>query len=185
MSCLEAPCCASVDLLILVTLYSERLFEVTIAAAAACVFQCLSHTSGPALGQALLIVEKVNALNLRAVQSVLYERAKIFLDQFPHVDNTTSQQDDGKVQAKFASKEVEVFSSRLIDILLGPKTHEAESESTRMKRAVLAEAYANSAAASEASRLTTILEQWLDEERSGPIRDTVTRALLALPERGG
>jgi hypothetical protein len=178
------PCCVGVDLLILVTVYSDRLFEATIAAAAACVFQCLSYPSGPALDQALVIVEKVNALNLRAVQSVLYERAKIFLDHFPHLDHATPGEHDDEVHSKRVSKEVELFSSRLIDILFGPTTDEAEPESTRMKRAVLAVAYANCAAASEAGRLTSILEQWLGRERSGPVRETITRALLAFRQDG-
>lgn len=172
------------DLLILVTVYSDRLFEATIAAAAACAFQCLSYTSGPALDQALVIVEKVHALNLRAVQSVLYERAKIFLDQFPHLDTATPGEHDDEVHSKRVSKEVDRFSSRLIDILFGPKTDDAEPEATRMKRAVLAVAYANCAVASEAWRLTSILEQWLGTERSGPVRETMTRALLALRKDG-
>jgi hypothetical protein len=170
-----------VDLLILVNLYSDRLVEATIAAAAACVFQCLSHTNGPAFGQALSIVEKANTLNVRAVQSVLCERAKIFLDQLPHVDNTTSRQDDGEVRQKMVSREIEVFSSRLMDILVGPNVllSEAESEPARMERAILAVAYGNSAATSETGRLTTTLEQWLAKERSRPIRETITRALEA------
>jgi hypothetical protein len=48
-----------------------------------------------------------------------------------------------------------------------------------MERAILAVAYGNSAAASETGRLTTTLEQWLAKERSGPVRETITRALRA------
>lgn len=149
-----------------------------------CLFQCLSLTSGPALDQALLIVDKVKALNLRTVQSVLYERAKTFFDRFPRIDDTQAQQHDGEVPSTRESREVEVFSPRLIDVLFGPKTNEAEPESTRMKRAALAVAYANSSTASETERLATTLEQWLDKERSGPIRETVRHALLALRKNG-
>jgi hypothetical protein len=146
----------------------------------ACVFQCLSHTSRPALEQALSIVNKANALNLRTVQIVLYEQAKIFFDKFPRIDNTSARPQDGELRSKNVSGEVEAFSSQLIEVLFGPKTNEREPESTRMKRAVLAVAYADSAAASETRKLTTTLEQWLEVERSGPIRETVKRALLAI-----
>jgi hypothetical protein len=155
-------------------------------AAATCVFQSLSHTSGPALERALLIVEKLKALNSRMVQSVLYERAKIFFEQFPRIASAKTQPRDGEVRSKDVSEEIQASSSRLIDILFGPKTNETEPESTRMKRAVLAVAYANCAVASETgrlTRLTTILENWLGIERSGPIRETVKRALLAIRMR--
>jgi hypothetical protein len=130
------------------------------------------------------MVDKVKALNLRTVQSVLYERAKTFFDQLPRIDKTRTRQRDGEVQAKGVSGEVEAFSLRLIDILFGPKTNEAEPESTRMKRAALAVAYANCAAASETGRLTTTLEQLLDKERSGPTREIIAHALRALGESG-
>ena len=150
-------------------------------AAVACVFQCLSRPSGePGLDQALVIVEKAKALNSARVQSELYERAKIFFEQFPRIDKTTTRQQDGEMDPKDLSTEVEAFSLRLIDLLFGPKTNEAEPESTRMKRAVLAVTYANCAAGSETGRLTVALGKWLDTERSGPIRDTVKRALLAI-----
>jgi hypothetical protein len=178
------PCRLSLDLLILVNRYSEKLFEATIAASVACVFQCLSHTSRPALDQALSVVQKANALNLRTVQSVLYEQAKIFLDKFPRIENTSMGPQDGDVRSKNVSGEVEAFSSQLIDILFGPKTNEREPESTRMKRAALAEAFAKNAAASETRRLTTTLEEWLGKERSGPIRETIKRALLAIRMSG-
>jgi hypothetical protein len=119
----------------------------------------------------LSIVEKVNTWNVRAVQSVLCERAKIFLDRLG--------QDDGEVRAKIVSREIEVFSSRLMEMLVSPIVSEAESEAARMERAILALAYGNSAASSETGRLTTTLEQWLAKERSGPVRETITRALRA------
>lgn len=150
------------------------------AAAVACTFQSLSHLGVPALDQALLIVDKVKVLNSSMIQRVLCERAKIFIEQFPRSDSTGTQQHDGDVQSKIVSKEVEAFSLRLIDILFGPTTYEAEPEPSRMKRAVLAMTYANSAAASEIGRLTSTLEEWLDKERSGPIREIVKRALLAI-----
>ena len=149
-------------------------------AATTCIFQSLSRTSGPTFEQALFIVEKLKALNSGMVQSVLYDRAKIFLEQFPRIDSAKTRQPDGEVRSKDASKEVEAFSSRLIDILFGPKTREAEPETARMKRALLAETYVKCDAASETRRLTNILERWLDTERSGPIRETVKRALLAI-----
>jgi hypothetical protein len=180
------PCRLGVDLLILVIEYSDKLLEATVVAAVTCVFQCLSHTSGPTLGRALLIVDKVRALNMRTAESVLYDRAKIFFDQYPRMDNTRTGQYDGDVRSKDVSEDVEAFSSRLIATLLEPKTNKAEPKSARMKRAVLAVTYANSncASASELEWLTTALEQWLDTERSRPIRESVHRALLALKKSG-
>lgn len=149
-------------------------------AAVACVFQCLSRPSGPGLDHALLIVEKAKALNSARVQSELYERAKIFFEQFPRPDKTTTRRQDVEMDPKDLPTEVKAFSSRLIDLLFGPRTNEAEPESTRMKRAVLAATYANCAAASQTGRLTVALGKWLDTERSGPIRDMVKRALQAI-----
>ena len=146
----------------------------------ACVFQCLSRPGRPALDQALSVFEKAKALNSTRVQSELYDRAKMFFEQFRRIDSTTARQQDGEMGPKMMSKEVEAFSIRLFDILFGPKTSEAEPESTRMKRAVLAVAYAKCAAASETGRLTTTLQRWLDTERSGPLRETIKRALLVI-----
>lgn len=115
---------------------------------------------------------------------MLYERAKIFVEQFSRIDSTAVRQHDGEVASNNVSKEVEAFSLPLINILISPKTNGAEPESTRMKRAALAVAYANSAPPSETGRLTSILELWLDEERSGPIRDSLQRALLTLRQNG-
>src|SRR2546429_6608445 len=50
------------------------------------------------------LFRSVNTWNVRAVQSVLCERAKIFLDRLG--------QDDGEVRAKIVSREIEAFSDR-------------------------------------------------------------------------
>ena len=111
---------------------------------------------------------------------MLYDRAKIFFEQFPHVDSAKTQQSAGEVRSENVSGEVEAFSSRLIDVLFGPKISEAELESARMKRAALAVTYVKCAAASETGRLTSTLEKWLASERSRPVRETLKRALLAI-----
>ena len=166
------------DTLIMMIWCSEKLSEATITAAVTCTFHCLSPPSGPTLERALLILEKIQTLNSRTVQSVLYDRAKIFFEQFPHIDSAKTQQGAGEVRSKDVSKEVEAFSSRLIDILFSPKL--SEPESARMKRAALAVTYVNCAAASETGRLTSTLEKWLASERSRPIHETLKRALLAI-----
>src|SRR5947209_11452388 len=107
-------------------------------AAVTCTFNCLSPPSGPTLDRALLILEKIHTANSRPVRSVLYDRAKIFFEQFPHIDSAKAQQGAGEVRSKDVSKETEAFSSRLIDVLFGPKTVEAESESTGMTQVALA-----------------------------------------------
>lgn len=132
----------------------------------------------------MAILEKATTQNSRTVQNEFYDRAKTFFEQLQHFDSTTTGQEDAEVQlGKKVSKEVEAFSSGLFDQLFGPKANESEPESTRMKRAALAEAYAKCAAASETGRLTSlasILERWLDNERSGPVRDTIRRTLALL-----
>jgi hypothetical protein len=150
------------------------------AAAVTCTFYCLSPPSGPTLEQALSILEKIQTVKSRTVQSVLYDRAKIFFEQFPHIDSAKTQQNTGEVRSKDVSKEVEAFSSRLIDVLFGPKISEAEPEPTRMKRAALAVTYVNCAVASEIGRLTSTLEKSLASERSRPVHETLKRALLAI-----
>ena len=168
------------DMLIMMIWYSEKLSEATMTAAVTCTFHCLFPPSGPTLERALLILETIQTQNLQTVQSVLYDGAKIFFEQFPHIDSAKTQQGAGEVRSKDVSKEVEVFSSRLSDILIGPKISPAEPEYTRMKRAALAVAYVNCAAASETGRLTSSLGTWLASERSRPIRETLKRALLAI-----
>jgi hypothetical protein len=159
-------------------LYSEKLSVATMAAAVTCTFSCLSPPSGPTLERALSILEKIQTANSRTVQSVLYDRAKIFFEQFPHIDSAKTQQGAGEVRSKGVSKETEAFSSRLIDVLFGPKTSETEPESMRMKRAALAVSYVNCGAASETG--IGSLRKWLASERSRPVHDTLKRALLAI-----
>jgi hypothetical protein len=148
------------------------------AAAVTCTFNCLSPPSGPTLERASLILEKIQTVNSRTVQSVLYDRAKIFFEQIPHIDSAKTPQGAGEVRSKDVSKETEAFSSRLIDVLFGPKISEAEPESTRMKLAALAVTYVNCAAASETG--INILGKWLASERSRPVHETLKRALLAI-----
>jgi hypothetical protein len=147
-------------------------------AAVTCTFSCLSPPSGPTLERALSILEKIQTVNSRTVQSVLYDRAKIFFEQFPHIDSAKTQQDAGEVRSKDVSKETEAFSSRLIDVLFGPNISEAEPESMRMKRAALAVSYVNCGAASETG--ISILGKWLASERSRPAREMLKRALLVI-----
>jgi hypothetical protein len=161
-------------------IYSEKLFETTMAAAVTCTFNCLSPLSGPTLERALLILEKIQTVNSQTVQSVLYDRAKIFFEQFPHIDSAKTQQSVGEERSGDVSKEVEAFSSRLIDVLFGPKTSEAEPEATRLKRAALAVTYVNCVAASEKGGLASTLGKWLASERSRTVRETLKRALLVI-----
>ena len=146
-------------------------------AAVTCSFNCLFPPSGPTLERALSILEKIQTVNSRTVQSVLYDRAKIFFERFPHIDSAKTQ-GAGEVRSKDVSKETEAFSSRLIDVLFGPTTSEAEPESMRMKRAALAVSYVNCGAASETG--ITTLRKWLASERSRPVHEMLKRALLAI-----
>jgi hypothetical protein len=147
-------------------------------AAVTCTFSCLCPPSGPTLERALSILEKIQTVNSRTVQSVLYDRAKIFFEQFPHTDSAKTQQDAGEVRSKDVSKETEAFSSRLIDVLFGPNISEAEPESMRMKRAALAVSYVSCGAAAETGIST--LGKWLASERSRPAREMLKRALLVI-----
>lgn len=157
------------------------MFEANIVACATCVFQSLSHTSGAALDQALAVINTASAVNSRSVQSALYERAKLFFEQYPLPKIAEIQHGDGESdgQSKHVSGGLESFSSQLIDILVGPSMGREEVESARIKRAGLAAAYFDSTVASETGRqsLGKTLQVWLDSERSGPVREAVKRAL--------
>ena len=152
-------------------------------ASIACIFQSLSHSSKIALERVTSIIEKVGALNSRSIENACYERAKTFFEQISNSKSLGDQPDSvnggGGVRKKDVSQEITAFSSRLIDMLIGPNAGRDDPEAVRMKRVGLALAYLGSAVACDAGKLTLTksLELWLETERSGLVREPLKRAL--------
>ncbi len=157
--------------------------DLTVTASITCIFQSLSHTSKSALEQATSVIEKVKVLKSRSIENACYERAQGFFEQFSNSENSGDQKGgidgDSDARRKNVSQEVTAFSSQLIDILIGPTTGRDDPESVRLKRVGLALAYLASAVACDTGRLslTKTLGLWLETERSGPVRDSLKRAL--------
>ena len=125
------------------------------------------------------------AQSSKSVQAALFDEMKKFFDKFSHSNN-------GLVDVEGISKEVAAFSGELMVRLLCPARWSARlgpinrdfPETLRAKISGVALSFAKplALAGSPAMRLelSQALAQWLETERSGPIRDELIRAVALL-----
>ena len=156
--------------------------DVLISKSIVCLFQSLSTRSGLLarhdLDRTLAILDKARSVGSQATQSALYDRAKLFIDQLPAI--STSNESGGRRENN------ESFSCSLLGMLGG--TWRLGIEAHRRKLALVVRAYAASPAAvapgnaTGNQRLAKTLTEWLNEERSGPVRADVQQALLSLDD---
>jgi hypothetical protein len=152
---------------------------------AACLFQTLgSKVDASVLDSATALVRQMHAQKNTSVDLALCQRAASFVTRVSAVEGgsrTTANQNGAQDSADSAEK-FAAFANELVLALLSDYDH-ATTESARKAHVALASALAQSGLLSNDSsraQLGSILDTWLNSERSKLLRDEITHAKATL-----
>lgn len=167
------------------TVSRTKTTDRTLDAIVSCLFDMLGPAAEPeVLDQATVIMQKIQAQKNPALDTALCQGAAAFFARAGVKDEGGSEGTNQKgAKEKEAEPGFEAFSDQIILALLSHYDHASAPEASRKVRVELGWVLARSPTlTNEASRgrLASILEGWLQSERSRPLRDDIAKAVGAV-----
>ncbi|OAP62189.1 hypothetical protein AYL99_04392 [Fonsecaea erecta] len=173
---------------------AQTVIEATVSAVVACMFRILStHARPESLDSATKIVQKAHGIRSSTLDIALYDAAKFFVVEGPKskgvvdggevLDEKNTSASAARSGAREGSeldgqRASEPFQPLVMAVLACPPEPWREPERARKSRAELALAVTQHGL-HDSTALAAILDPWLVEERSRPLREEIGRARQA------